>query len=212
MFAFDAPKREEAGFMYHTYVQGEVFDVLAQKGELWLAKNQDDPDSTLGWIWDQHFVVLTTETSQSNPADKRPGLLYFQSQRTMKTFVPARAQSQISEVMNLARARLKLADEGQQYLVRLQVSEKVHHAPVMPPDTTVGALGLLYLDLEALGLLDLVLELPLPVQAKVQLKSESATALTGRWRIERVHDDGTYDLTSFGGKKKGVHFENLMPR
>ncbi|KKK17614.1 hypothetical protein ARAM_003226 [Aspergillus rambellii] len=35
--------RREAGYPYLTYVAGEIFDVIAEKGELWLARNQDDP-------------------------------------------------------------------------------------------------------------------------------------------------------------------------
>jgi len=62
LFEFSIEKtRREAGYPYLTYVQGEVFDVIAQKGELWLAKNQDDAKSTLGWIWEQHFVVLSQD-------------------------------------------------------------------------------------------------------------------------------------------------------
>lgn len=60
LFEFSIDKtRKEAGFPYLTYVQGEVFDVVAQKGELWLARNQDDADGVLGWIWEQHFVILS---------------------------------------------------------------------------------------------------------------------------------------------------------
>jgi hypothetical protein len=62
LFEFSIDKtRREAGYPYLTYVQGEVFDVVAQKGELWLAKNQDDGTNTLGWIWEQHFVILSSE-------------------------------------------------------------------------------------------------------------------------------------------------------
>jgi hypothetical protein len=50
--------RREAGFPYLKYVAGEVFDIMAQRGELWLARNQDDPDKTLGWIWEKHFAML----------------------------------------------------------------------------------------------------------------------------------------------------------
>ncbi|KAK0307161.1 hypothetical protein LTR01_005807 [Friedmanniomyces endolithicus] len=57
-FAIDKT-RKEAGYPYLTYVQGEVFDVVAQKGELWLARNQDDGGGILGWIWEQHFVILS---------------------------------------------------------------------------------------------------------------------------------------------------------
>jgi hypothetical protein len=32
--------------------------VIAEKGELWLAKNQDDPKGTVGWIWNQHFARM----------------------------------------------------------------------------------------------------------------------------------------------------------
>ncbi|PNS17685.1 Dynamin-binding protein [Sphaceloma murrayae] len=62
LFEFNIDRaRREAGYPYLTYVQGEVFDVVAQKGELWLAKNQDDGERMLGWIWEQHFVVLGRE-------------------------------------------------------------------------------------------------------------------------------------------------------
>ena len=62
LFEFSIDKtRKEAGYPYLTYVQGEVFDVIAQKGELWLARNQDDSSSTLGWIWEQHFVILSQD-------------------------------------------------------------------------------------------------------------------------------------------------------
>ncbi|KAK4984592.1 hypothetical protein LTR50_006499 [Elasticomyces elasticus] len=51
-------ERKEGGFPYLTYAQGEIFDIVAERGEIWLAKNQDDPSCTLGWIWEQHFVKL----------------------------------------------------------------------------------------------------------------------------------------------------------
>ena len=68
--------RREAGYPYLRYVPGEVssyanfqcltkitdpkqiFDVIGQKGELWLAKNQDDPSSLIGWIWEKHFARI----------------------------------------------------------------------------------------------------------------------------------------------------------
>ena len=71
--------RKEAGYPYLTYVAGEVssfsvqcltltswclhkllqiFDVIGEKGELWLAKNQDDATNLVGWIWNKHFVKL----------------------------------------------------------------------------------------------------------------------------------------------------------
>ncbi|KAL5361589.1 hypothetical protein BJX96DRAFT_185362 [Aspergillus floccosus] len=52
--------RREAGYPYLTYVAGEIFDVIAEKGELWLAKNQDDPTNQVGWIWNKHFAKLST--------------------------------------------------------------------------------------------------------------------------------------------------------
>ncbi|ERF68097.1 hypothetical protein EPUS_06908 [Endocarpon pusillum Z07020] len=51
--------RREAGFPYLTYVTGEIFDVIAERGELWLARNQDDPEKQIGWIWNKHFAKLT---------------------------------------------------------------------------------------------------------------------------------------------------------
>ena len=59
-FSIDRTRRE-AGYPYLQYVQGEVFDVIAQKGELWLAKNQDDATNELGWIWEQHFIILSSD-------------------------------------------------------------------------------------------------------------------------------------------------------
>ena len=50
--------RREAGFPYLTYVTGEIFDVIGERGELWLAKNQDDPQQQVGWIWNKHFARL----------------------------------------------------------------------------------------------------------------------------------------------------------
>lgn len=50
--------RKEAGYPYLTYVAGEIFDVIGEKGELWLAKNQDDTTNEIGWIWNKHFVKL----------------------------------------------------------------------------------------------------------------------------------------------------------
>lgn len=63
LFEFNIDRaRREAGYPYLTYVEGEVFDVVAQKGELWLAKNQDDVTNSLGWIWEQHFVILSQDS------------------------------------------------------------------------------------------------------------------------------------------------------
>ncbi|KAI7788219.1 hypothetical protein LA080_012285 [Diaporthe eres] len=45
----------EAGYPYLCYDIGEVFDVIAEKGELWLAIKRDDPDMLVGWIWYKHF-------------------------------------------------------------------------------------------------------------------------------------------------------------
>ncbi|KAL8703789.1 MAG: hypothetical protein Q9201_003029 [Fulgogasparrea decipioides] len=52
--------RREAGYPYLTYVAGEIFDVIGEKGELWLAKNQDDRTNTVGWIWNKHFCKLAS--------------------------------------------------------------------------------------------------------------------------------------------------------
>ncbi|KAJ2971112.1 hypothetical protein NQ176_g7852 [Zarea fungicola] len=50
--------KHEAGYPYLTYQAGEIFDIIAEKGELWLAKNQDDPTEMVGWIWSKHFAKL----------------------------------------------------------------------------------------------------------------------------------------------------------
>ncbi|KAF7677454.1 hypothetical protein GT037_004313 [Alternaria burnsii] len=51
-------ERREGGIPYLWYVPGEVFDVIGIKGELWLARNQDDETKTVGWIWEKHFERL----------------------------------------------------------------------------------------------------------------------------------------------------------
>lgn len=59
LYEFNIDKsRREAGYPYLTYIEGEVFDVIAEKGELWLARNQDDPTGQVGWIWTQHFAKV----------------------------------------------------------------------------------------------------------------------------------------------------------
>ncbi|KAI9893627.1 MAG: hypothetical protein M1814_006423 [Vezdaea aestivalis] len=59
LFEFNIDRaRKEAGYPYLTYVPGEIFDVIGEKGELWLAKNQDDPGCLVGWIWCKHFAKL----------------------------------------------------------------------------------------------------------------------------------------------------------
>ncbi|UNI21052.1 hypothetical protein JDV02_007079 [Purpureocillium takamizusanense] len=59
LFEFNiATTKHEAGYPYLTYQAGEIFDVIAEKGELWLAKNQDDPMDQVGWIWSKHFAKL----------------------------------------------------------------------------------------------------------------------------------------------------------
>ena len=50
--------RQQGGFRYLTYVTGEIFDIIAEHGELWLAINQDDPTREIGWIWNKHFAKL----------------------------------------------------------------------------------------------------------------------------------------------------------
>ncbi|KAK2755545.1 hypothetical protein FQN54_006485 [Arachnomyces sp. PD_36] len=63
MFEFNIDRaRREAGYPYLTYVTGEIFDVIAEKGELWLAKNQDDSTNQIGWIWNKHFAKLPSRS------------------------------------------------------------------------------------------------------------------------------------------------------
>ena len=50
--------RQQGGFRYLTYMPGEIFDVIAENGELWLAINQDDESREIGWIWNKHFAKL----------------------------------------------------------------------------------------------------------------------------------------------------------
>lgn len=59
VYEFNIDKsRREAGYPYLTYITGEIFDVLGEKGELWLARNQDDDTRQVGWIWNKHFMKI----------------------------------------------------------------------------------------------------------------------------------------------------------
>ncbi|OCK75767.1 hypothetical protein K432DRAFT_408736 [Lepidopterella palustris CBS 459.81] len=59
LFEFNiAHDRREGGYPYLVYVPGEIFDVIGLKGELWLARNQDDPCGLVGWIWEKHFARI----------------------------------------------------------------------------------------------------------------------------------------------------------
>ncbi|KIE03064.1 Dbl-like protein, partial [Metarhizium majus ARSEF 297] len=62
LFEFNiSTTKHEAGYPYLTYQAGEIFDVIAEKGELWLAKNQDDAKDQVGWIWSKHFAKLADQ-------------------------------------------------------------------------------------------------------------------------------------------------------
>jgi hypothetical protein len=62
LFEFNIDRsRKDSGYPYLTYVPGEIFDVIGEKGELWLAKNQDDGEGMVGWIWEKHFAKLVKE-------------------------------------------------------------------------------------------------------------------------------------------------------
>ncbi|KAJ5150117.1 hypothetical protein N7448_001695 [Penicillium atrosanguineum] len=57
-FNINSPRRE-AGYPYLTYGLGEMFNVIGETGELWLAYNQDDSAHQVGWIWHKHFVKIS---------------------------------------------------------------------------------------------------------------------------------------------------------
>ncbi|CAG7919921.1 unnamed protein product [Penicillium olsonii] len=58
LYDFDIDARTEGGYPYLTYASGDVFDIVGEKGELWLARNQDDATGTVGWIWNKHFALI----------------------------------------------------------------------------------------------------------------------------------------------------------
>ncbi|KAJ9485947.1 hypothetical protein VN97_g7401 [Penicillium thymicola] len=58
VYDFNIDTRTEGGYPYLTYASGDIFDVIGEKGELWLARNQDDATRTVGWIWNKHFARL----------------------------------------------------------------------------------------------------------------------------------------------------------
>ncbi|KAJ5952018.1 uncharacterized protein N7479_010431 [Penicillium vulpinum] len=58
VYDFEIDARTEAGYPYLTYTSGDIFDVIGEKGELWLARNQDDASRKVGWIWNKHFARI----------------------------------------------------------------------------------------------------------------------------------------------------------
>ncbi|KAJ5325626.1 uncharacterized protein N7506_008728 [Penicillium brevicompactum] len=58
LYDFNIDARTEGGYPYLTYASGDVFDIVGEKGELWLARNQDDAAGTIGWIWNKHFALI----------------------------------------------------------------------------------------------------------------------------------------------------------
>ena len=58
LFEFNIDPNYRQGFPYHIYVPGEVFDVIDEVGELWLAINQNDPQRKVGWLWEKHFARM----------------------------------------------------------------------------------------------------------------------------------------------------------
>jgi len=89
LFEFNIPTvKSEAGYEYLFYQAGEVstmlespnspllltamqiFDVVGTKGELWLAKNQDDPFDKLGWLWSKHFARLAIDENEDEKDEK----------------------------------------------------------------------------------------------------------------------------------------------
>ncbi|KAI9689808.1 MAG: hypothetical protein M1822_009690 [Bathelium mastoideum] len=70
------PTLRESGFPHLTYVAGELFDVLGQKKELWLAV-RDDGSAEVGWIWKKHFARLSEKNAElpmANSEDQDPNL------------------------------------------------------------------------------------------------------------------------------------------
>ncbi|RDW78955.1 uncharacterized protein DSM5745_05807 [Aspergillus mulundensis] len=45
-------------YPYLNYAPGEIFDVVYEKGDLWLGCRQSDPTKELGWIWSNHFAKI----------------------------------------------------------------------------------------------------------------------------------------------------------
>lgn len=58
LYDFEIPNREEGGYPFLTYSSGDIFDVIGEKGELWLARNQDDTTGTFGWLWNKHCARI----------------------------------------------------------------------------------------------------------------------------------------------------------
>ncbi|KAH7354772.1 hypothetical protein BKA65DRAFT_228383 [Rhexocercosporidium sp. MPI-PUGE-AT-0058] len=77
----------EAGWPYLAYQAGEIFDVIGEKGELWLAKGHDDSLNKLGWLWSKHFARLTKDDrgEEDEKVEKAPSLPRVRHSRSAST-------------------------------------------------------------------------------------------------------------------------------
>ncbi|KUJ15228.1 uncharacterized protein LY89DRAFT_783417 [Mollisia scopiformis] len=64
-------EKVEAGYTWLSYNAGDVFDVIGEKGELWLAVNQDDSQNKVGWLWSKHCAILPPEDLKLGDAPRR---------------------------------------------------------------------------------------------------------------------------------------------
>jgi hypothetical protein len=55
---YQGRQRQRDGWPWHSYAVGEIFYVIAQNGECWLAINEDDPKMKTACIWGKHFARL----------------------------------------------------------------------------------------------------------------------------------------------------------
>lgn len=55
--SLNATYRED-GLPFLVYKSGEIFEVLSEDGELYLAKNRNNPSIGIGWVWSKNFNKL----------------------------------------------------------------------------------------------------------------------------------------------------------
>jgi len=53
----------------------QYFNVIGEMGQLWLAKNEDDPEETIGWIQSKHFFRLFQHFDMQEYKEKKGNIL-----------------------------------------------------------------------------------------------------------------------------------------
>ncbi|CAK3803316.1 Hypothetical predicted protein [Lecanosticta acicola] len=62
---------EEKRHPWMQYERGQIFQVVKHWDPMFLVYKNDDPSRRLGWVWDRHMVIGTTEAEVQEEVEKQ---------------------------------------------------------------------------------------------------------------------------------------------